>query len=191
MRVVSLIAFIYLVVKELHWCVQEDSFISVFLGSSYIDNWSWWLILLDLTESGCQREYKLWLTPVEGNVTKANCKICVKTFSLLNMGETAVKSHASGKKHQLLWPKKQVQWVISLEPSVRLHLDCLDQETLRNHPHHLSMILKTHTWNQRVYQQHMGIWWINLHWQNTSIKQKFYVVWRLSCLIFHTTQQLI
>ena len=47
-----------------------------------------------------KKEYKLWLTPVERNVTKANCKICVKTFSLSNLGEIAVKSHASGKKHQ-------------------------------------------------------------------------------------------
>ena len=34
------------------------------------------------------------------DVTKAKCKICVKTFSLSNMGEMAVRSHASGKKHQ-------------------------------------------------------------------------------------------
>ena len=47
-----------------------------------------------------KEEYKLWLTSVEGNSTKANCKLCVKTFSLSNMGEVAVKSHASGKKHQ-------------------------------------------------------------------------------------------
>ena len=46
-----------------------------------------------------KKEDKLWLTPVEGNVTKANCKICVKTFSLFTMGEIVVKSHASGKKH--------------------------------------------------------------------------------------------
>ena len=43
---------------------------------------------------------KLWLTAVEEDVTKANCKICVKTSSLSNMGEIAVKSHATGKKHQ-------------------------------------------------------------------------------------------
>ena len=47
-----------------------------------------------------KKEYQLWLTPVEGDVTKAKCKICVKTFSLSNMGEIAVRSHASGKKHQ-------------------------------------------------------------------------------------------
>ena len=47
-----------------------------------------------------KKKYKLCLAPVEGNVTKANCKICVKTFSLSNMGEISVESHASGKKHQ-------------------------------------------------------------------------------------------
>ena len=46
-----------------------------------------------------KKEYQLWLMPV-GDVTKAKCKICVKTFSLSNMGEVAVRSHASGKKHQ-------------------------------------------------------------------------------------------
>ena len=54
-----------------------------------------------------KKEYKLWLTPVEGNVTKANCNICVKTFSLSNMGEIAVKSHASGKKHQIAVTQSQ------------------------------------------------------------------------------------
>ena len=47
-----------------------------------------------------KKKDKLWLTPVEGNVTKINCKICLKTFLLSNMREIAVKSHASGKKHQ-------------------------------------------------------------------------------------------
>ena len=51
-------------------------------------------------EWSLKEEYKLWLPSVEGDVTKANCQICVKTFSLSNMGEIAVKSHASGKKHQ-------------------------------------------------------------------------------------------
>ena len=44
-------------------------------------------------------DYKPWLASVE-DVTKAYCKMCMKTFSLSNMGEIAVKSHASGKKHQ-------------------------------------------------------------------------------------------
>ena len=44
-------------------------------------------------------DYKPWLASVE-DVTKAYCKMCMKTFSLSNMGEIAVRSHASGKKHQ-------------------------------------------------------------------------------------------
>ena len=47
-----------------------------------------------------KKEYHLWLTPVEGDVTKAKCKICMKTFLLSDMGEIAVRSHVSGKKHQ-------------------------------------------------------------------------------------------
>ena len=47
-----------------------------------------------------KKEYQLWLIPVEGDITKAKCKIYVKTFSLSYMGEIAVRSHASGKKHQ-------------------------------------------------------------------------------------------
>ena len=35
-------------------------------------------------------DYKPWLASVE-DVTKAYCKMCMKTFSLSNMGEIAVK----------------------------------------------------------------------------------------------------
>ena len=44
-------------------------------------------------------EYKDWLLPEDSDPTKARCKICMKTFSLSNMGEKAVRSHAEGKKH--------------------------------------------------------------------------------------------
>ena len=48
-----------------------------------------------------RKESQLWLTPVEGDVTKAKCKMMwLKTFSLSNMEEIAIRSHASGKKHQ-------------------------------------------------------------------------------------------
>ena len=46
-----------------------------------------------------KEQYKSWLTPVPQDNTKAKCKLCMKTFSLSNMGEVAVRSHASGKKH--------------------------------------------------------------------------------------------
>ena len=42
-----------------------------------------------------REEYKDWLLPEES----ANTKDVQKTFSLSNMGETGVKSHAEGKKH--------------------------------------------------------------------------------------------
>ena len=45
-------------------------------------------------------EYKDWLEPDPVDNTNAWCRIYVKTFTLSNMGEPAVKSHAQGKKHQ-------------------------------------------------------------------------------------------
>ena len=38
--------------------------------------------------------------PVPEDMTKAKCRLCSKTFLLSNMGEIAIKSHASGKKHK-------------------------------------------------------------------------------------------
>ena len=45
-------------------------------------------------------EYKDWLLPEPSNNTKAKCRLCMGSFSLSNMGEPALKSHAQGKKHQ-------------------------------------------------------------------------------------------
>ena len=45
-------------------------------------------------------EYKDWLLPEPSNNTKAKCRLCMRSFSLSNMGESALKSHAQGKKHQ-------------------------------------------------------------------------------------------
>ena len=57
--------------------------------------------LLDLTRSGWIKfEYKDWLLPEPSNNTKAKCRLCMRSFSLSNMGEPALKSHAQGKKHQ-------------------------------------------------------------------------------------------
>ena len=47
-----------------------------------------------------KEEYKRWLMPVPEDMTKAKCRLCSKTFLLSNMGEIAIKSHASGKKHK-------------------------------------------------------------------------------------------
>ena len=45
-------------------------------------------------------EYKDWLLPEPSNNTKAKCRLCMRSFSLSNMGEPALKSHTEGKKHQ-------------------------------------------------------------------------------------------
>ena len=45
-------------------------------------------------------EYKDWLLPEPSNNTKAKCRLCMRSFSLSNMGEPALKSHAQGMKHQ-------------------------------------------------------------------------------------------
>lgn len=42
--------------------------------------------------------YSIWLEPVEDK-TSAYCKKCRKTFRLLNMGETDIKSNVEGPKH--------------------------------------------------------------------------------------------
>ena len=45
-------------------------------------------------------EYKDWLLPEPSNNTKAKCRLCMRSLSLSNMGEPALKSHAQGMKHQ-------------------------------------------------------------------------------------------
>ena len=45
-------------------------------------------------------EYKEWLLPEPSNNTKAKCRLCMRSFSLSNSGEPALKSHAQEKKHQ-------------------------------------------------------------------------------------------
>lgn len=44
-------------------------------------------------------EYASWIKPVQNDPHSAQCTLCCKTFSLSNMGNTAVCSHASSKKH--------------------------------------------------------------------------------------------
>ena len=45
-------------------------------------------------------EFKDWLLPELSDYTKARCRLCMKSFSLSNMGLQALRSHAQGKKHQ-------------------------------------------------------------------------------------------
>lgn len=45
-------------------------------------------------------DFKLWISQVDGDSSSASCKLCSKTFSLSNMGEQALLSHAKGKTHR-------------------------------------------------------------------------------------------
>ena len=44
-------------------------------------------------------QYIAWLMSVPEDNTKVKCKLSAKSFSLSNMGEQALKSHAVWKKH--------------------------------------------------------------------------------------------
>ena len=47
-------------------------------------------------------EYK-WVRQVKGNLKKAICivHVCNKTIALTSMGESALRSHKAGSKHQV------------------------------------------------------------------------------------------
>ena len=49
--------------------------------------------------------YKLWLER-DRDKYKAKCKVCMKTFDVSNMGESALASHEKGKKHRNLMEKQ-------------------------------------------------------------------------------------
>lgn len=51
--------------------------------------------------------YKDWIERHESCPTMANCKLCKKSFSLSDMGECALKSHMTGKKHKDLYEKSK------------------------------------------------------------------------------------
>ena len=46
-----------------------------------------------------REQYKAWLAPVNATTPKLK-GLSMKTFTLSNMGEIAVKGHASGMKHK-------------------------------------------------------------------------------------------
>lgn len=41
-----------------------------------------------------------WLNSVDGDDTKAYCKVCKKSFSIAHKGESSIKEHAEGAKHK-------------------------------------------------------------------------------------------
>lgn len=57
-----------------------------------------------------------WLQEVEGNNKMAYCDLCLKFFTLGNMGEKAVKSHGNGKIHL---QKQALQSTNSIEKFVK------------------------------------------------------------------------
>ena len=49
-----------------------------------------------------REEYKDWLLPEESDNTKVRCKVCKNTFSLSNIGETAVEVMLKGRNMLVL-----------------------------------------------------------------------------------------
>ena len=48
-------------------------------------------------------QYQSWIARTsDGSKSRARCRLCQKDFDVSNMGEAALKSHMSGKKHVLL-----------------------------------------------------------------------------------------
>ena len=46
------------------------------------------------------KDYKMWISPVSGDRHKAFCKACKKSIDIAKMGESALKSHATSRKHR-------------------------------------------------------------------------------------------
>ena len=80
-----------------------------------------------------KKEYKSWLAPEESDITKARCRLCNRSFSLSNMGEPALKSHAQGKKHQSALKSKGVASVKDFlkKPELDIALASKSEEPLR------------------------------------------------------------
>jgi len=64
-----------------------------------------------------EEAYLSWLTPDIKDHYKANCKLCKKSFDVSAMGESAVKSHMKGSKHQ------QKVRAVRTNPSVFSHFN--------------------------------------------------------------------
>ena len=54
----------------------------------------------DWTNETLNPNFSLWVQEVKDDKTKATCTVCRKTFSLSNMGSTALKSHEKSEKHK-------------------------------------------------------------------------------------------
>ena len=47
-----------------------------------------------------KNEYKEWLLKVPSDIHSARCSVCLKSFKVDNMGESALVSHAKSTGHQ-------------------------------------------------------------------------------------------
>ena len=102
-------------------------------------------------------QYKACLTSVPEDNIKAKCKLHTKTFSLSNMGEQALKSHAVGKKHITVVTQTQKTDSVTDFFTVKIGVTpgAFSSAKVVHHPHHLSVILKIQTKIQEVWQ-HIG-----------------------------------
>ena len=83
-------------------------------------------------------QYKALLTSVPEYNRKAKCKLCAKPFSLSNMGEQALKRHATGKKHITFMAQTQKNDPVIDFFTVKCgtHLEHLVQQAMENQPYH-------------------------------------------------------
>ncbi|KAG1681783.1 Homogentisate 1,2-dioxygenase [Nymphon striatum] len=51
-------------------------------------------------------DYSGWLVKCDSSISYVKCKVCMKWFDVSNMGETAMRSHMKGTKHQELMKQK-------------------------------------------------------------------------------------
>lgn len=65
-------------------------------------------------------EYRSWLAVCPGDKTKARCALCMSNFDIQSMGESAIKSHMRGEKHQ---KKVQLQSDNKSNPKMEVFFD--------------------------------------------------------------------
>ena len=64
-----------------------------------------------------------WCEKVANDPLSARCIVCLKTFSVSNMGLMQVESHAKGQKHRMAMQQRKGQTLFKTIPST---LDCAE-----------------------------------------------------------------
>ena len=72
--------------------------------------------------------YKLWLER-DSEKYKAKCRVCVKTFDVSNMGESALPSHEKGKKHINLMETQQRSKTVDIRTILSNNISSASQPT--------------------------------------------------------------